>query len=122
VYVDRRPQPHEYGLRGGEAGLAEDEIKICCFFNALLAAVTKAVHNVAFALPDAFHVDADVPGVNAVVSASTREICDASAGDHGFRWRATFVDAGSAYMLAFYHRGSKPGLRQRRAQRSSALA
>src|ERR1700733_443638 len=89
---------------------------------ALLAAVAKAVHDVALALPHAFHVDADGSGVHAIAGAPPRQRRHARAGDHGFRRRATLVHAGSAHMLAFDQCGSNPGLRERPAQRRSPLA
>src|SRR5713226_4929808 len=115
-------QSDEHGLSAGEAGFAEDQLKICGLFNASLTAIAKDVHDVALTLPDAFHVHADDSGVNAIANASPREIRHAAAGDHGFRWRATFVDTGSAHMLAFYQRRSKAGTRERHTQRSSTLA
>jgi hypothetical protein len=51
-----------------------------------------------------------------------REIRDAPAGNHGFRRRATIVDACSADMLAFYQDRSKASTCERRTQRIRALA
>src|ERR1019366_4163798 len=64
--------PDKQGLGAGETGFAEDQLKICRLLNAPLATIAKAVHDVARALPDPFHVDADVAGVNAIISGPPR--------------------------------------------------
>src|ERR1035437_604241 len=58
--------PDEQGPSAGETGLAEDQLKIRRFFDASLAAIAKAVHDIALALPNTFHVDTDGSGVNAI--------------------------------------------------------
>src|ERR1035437_2219029 len=58
--------PDEQGPSAGETGLAEDQLKIRRFFDASLAASAKAVHDIALALPNTFHVDTDGSGVNAI--------------------------------------------------------
>src|ERR1035437_3442245 len=91
--------PDEQGPSAGETGFAEDQLEICCLLNAALAAIAKAVDDIALALPHAFHVDADVAGMNAIISASPRQIRDAGAGDHGLRGSASLIDAGTADMF-----------------------
>src|ERR1700676_2014424 len=114
-------EPNEHGLGAGETGCAENQLQICRLFKPCLTAIAKAVHDVALAPPDAFHIDVDVSCVNAIAGASPREIRDAGACDHGFRRRATFIDAGSTDMLAFYQRRSKARTCKRHTQRRTAL-
>ena len=54
-------------LLPGENGFAEDQIEIRGFLDATLATVAKTIDDVAFALTDSVHVDADVFRVDAVV-------------------------------------------------------
>src|ERR1017187_1688424 len=113
--------PDEQGPSAGETGLAEDQLKIRRFFDASLAASAKAVHDIALALPDTLHVDADVSGVNTIISASPRQIRDAGAGDHGLRGSAPFIDAGAADMFALDECGAHPGFSQGCAKRCTGL-
>src|ERR1035438_392683 len=114
--------PDEQRLSAGETGLAEDQLKICRLCNASLAASAKAVHDIALALPDTLHVDADVSGANAIISASPRQIRDAGAGDHGLRGSAPFIDAGTADMFALDESGVHPGFSQGRGKRCTGLS
>src|ERR1035437_633108 len=113
--------PDEQRLGPGETGFAEDQIKIPRVYNASLAAIAKAVHDIARALPVAFHVDADVTGLNAIISASPCKISDAGTGDHGLRGSASLVDAGSADMFALDESGVHPGFGQCRRKRGTGM-
>src|ERR1019366_7382841 len=116
------PLPDKQGLGAGQTGFAEDQLKICRLLNAALAAIAKAVHDVALALADAFHVDADVAGVNAVISGPPPEVSDAGAGDHGLGGSASLVDAGAADMLALDESGAHAGFSQGSGKRCTALS
>src|ERR1019366_1205581 len=116
------PLPDKQGLRPGETGFAEGQLEICRLLNAALAAIAKAVHDIALALADAFHVDADVAGVNAIIGASPREISDAGAGDHGLGRSASLIDAGAADMFALDESGAHPGFSQGRGKRCTGLS
>src|ERR1035438_5434224 len=113
--------PDEQGLGAGETGFAEDQLDIGGLLNACLAGIAKTVYDIALALPDAFHVDANVAGVNAVIGASPRQISDAGAGDHGLGGSASHVDAGTADILALDDSGAHSGFSQRRAKRFTGL-
>src|ERR1019366_4648704 len=113
--------PDEQRLSAGETGLAEDQLKMCRFFDASLAAIAKAVHDIALALPNTFHVDADVAGVNAIISASPRQISDAGAGDHGLSGSASHIYAGTADLFALDECGAHPGFSQGCAKRCTGL-
>src|SRR5664280_1814869 len=114
--------PDEQRLSAGETGLAEDQLKVRRFFDASLAAIAKAVHDIALALPNTFHVDTDVSGANAIISASPRQIRDAGAGDHGLGGSASLIDAGTADMFAFDESGVHPGFSQGRGKRCTGLS
>src|SRR5664280_557603 len=114
--------PDKQGLGAGKTGFAEDQLKVRSLFDASLAAIAKAVHDIALALPNTSHIDADVSGANAIISASPRQIRDAGAGDHGLRGSAPFIDAGAADMFAFDESGVHPGFSQGRGKRCTGLA
>ena len=71
-------QPDEQRLGAGETGVAEDQLDVGGLLNACLAGIAETLHDIALALPDPFHVDADVTGVNAIISTSPRQISDAT--------------------------------------------
>ena len=101
---------------------SKDQLEVRSLFDASLVAIAKLHHNVALALANPLHVDAQLAGVDTVVSATSSQISDPATGDHRLRRRATFIDARPADMLALYQRGVQTGVRQRRAQRSARLS
>src|ERR1700736_5881401 len=78
-------QSDAHRLRAGEAGIAADQLECGGPFDTSLNAAAKAGHDVALALPDAFHVGEDTSYVNAVANAPPREMRHAPTRDHGFR-------------------------------------
>src|ERR1035441_4344046 len=56
--------PDEQRFSAGETGFAEDQLDIGGLLNACLAGIAETLYDIALALPDPFHVDADVAGVN----------------------------------------------------------
>src|ERR1035438_885239 len=100
-------QPDEQRFGAGETGLAEDQLHIGGLLNACLAGIAETLYDIALALPHAFHVDADVAGVNAIIRASPRQISDAGAGDHRLGGSASYVDASTADILALDDRSEE---------------
>src|ERR1019366_3249342 len=82
----------------------------------------KAVDDIALALAHAFHVNADVAGVNAIIGASPREVSDAGAGDHGLGGSASLIDAGPADMFTLDESGVHAGFSQGRGKRCTGLS
>src|ERR1700730_7300273 len=90
-------------------------------FQPPLTAVAKAVDNVALALTQPLHIDANVAGMHTVVLAPSSEVRNAPARHHGLRRRAPLIDASSAYVASLNKRRPKPSLRQCSAKRGTAL-
>ena len=110
------------GFGAGEGSDAVDQIEVFGFGDAALVAGAKQIDDVALALADALHGDAQGAGMDAVIGAAAREIGDAAAGDHGLGGRAAFVDAGAADVNFFDESGAQPGVGERLAKRRAALA
>src|SRR5258708_8064224 len=110
------------GLGRGETGFAEDEVEIRGLLEAPLAAAAEAVDDVAFALPDALHVHANIASVNAVVRPTPSKIGDPRARDHRLGRCAAFIDARSSDVYALNQGSAKPSPSQRASQRRATLA
>src|SRR5262249_28071358 len=110
------------GLRTGETGLAEDQIKVGCSFDAPLAAAAKAVDDVALALANALHFGANLGCVHAVIVAATREVSDTTARNHRFGGCATFVDACPSNVVGFDESCAPAHSRERGGQRCTPLS
>ena len=108
----------------GPVKLASPKIKssIRRLLDASLAAVAKAVHDIALALSDTFHIDANVAGVNAVIGASARQVGDATAGDHRLGGSASLIDTGPADMFPLNQSSANAGFSQCGAKRRAGLA
>ena len=114
-------QPDEQRVGAGKTGFAEDQFDVGGLLDARLPSLAKTFYDVTLALANAFHVDADVAGMNAVISASPCQISDARAGDHGLGGGASHVDAGAAEISALDKSGAHAGPGQRRAKRLTGL-
>src|SRR5580692_12275601 len=115
-------EPDQNGARARKAGFAEQEIKIGSFYDARLAAVAKAVNNVALTLANANQVNGDAASADAVIRATPRKIGDAPARHHRLGGRAAFIHAGSADVCALHERRAPSGIGQGLAQRRAPLA
>jgi len=115
-WIDQGRAVHDVQCAGVRLGGCRDDLLAACdrpdigldrrylrasLLDARLASISKAVDNVALALANFRHVNADGSGVNAVVSASTRQVCNAPAGHHGLGWSAALVHAGAANVFSF---------------------
>jgi hypothetical protein len=110
------------GHRSAEVALAEEQVNTVGGFDASLAAVAEAGHDVALALAHTGQVDADRARVHAVVRAATCEVGGAGAGNHGLGRSAAHVDARAAHVLALDDRRFVTRPRERRRQRAARLA
>src|SRR5204863_6454703 len=88
----------------GKRGLTQQQIDALCVLQTLLAAIPPAIHNVAFALADFFHIDADWTRLYAVITAASRQIRNSCAGNERLGRCAAFIDARSADVFAFDNR------------------
>src|SRR5258708_574337 len=88
-------------LRAAETCLPEDQLEVCSFLEPRLDAASKVLDNLALALANFPHLDADGTSVHAVVRAPARQVRDAPAGDHGLGRGASLIDAGAAYVFPF---------------------
>src|SRR4029077_7300156 len=105
---------HAFGA--GEGRFSKDQIQIGRFFQALLAAVAKTIDDVALALTDSLHIDANVAGLDTVLLTAAGKKRDAPARQHRFRRSAALVDASPAYVASLDKRCPQARLCQRAAQ------
>ena len=103
------------GFGAGERSLSVNQVEIFGLGDAALVAGAERDHDVAFAFADAFHGNAQVAGLDAVLGTPAGEIGHAAAGDHGLGGRAAFIDAGAADVNFFDERGAQAGVRKRLA-------
>src|ERR1700682_508125 len=84
---------NENGAGAREFGVAEDQIEVGSFLDAMLAAIAEEVDDIALAFADTKHVNARRSDLDSVIGTAAGEISDAAASDHGFRGSAAFIDA-----------------------------
>src|SRR5699024_1436535 len=89
-----------HGLRSGEVRLSEDHAGCVLAEQTFFAARSPLLDDIALALANTLHIDANIACPDAIILRPIREIRDAAAGDHRFRWRAANVHTGPAEMLA----------------------
>src|SRR5580704_16679114 len=111
-------QLHGNGFGIDEAGLSEYQVEIFSFFQGLLAAVAETIDDIPFALADFLHIDTDRTGAYSIICRPASQIRDASARDHGFRRRASFIDARATDVFSLDNGGAHAGLGQRNRERS----
>src|SRR5258708_21678388 len=92
-------QAHFERLGTGKVGFTHQEVEACGAFDAPLAAVAKAVHNVALALPHLDHINRDRAGMDTIISTSPSEIGYPRAGNHGLGGGTAHVDASASNMF-----------------------
>src|SRR5579862_3970376 len=92
------------------------------FLQARLNAISKAGDDFVLALANARHVNSKFASADAIIGASPSKVGDTAARDHRLGWRAAFVDAGAAHMLALNQYGFVPRVRQRQRQWIGSLS
>src|SRR6266404_1318695 len=108
-------------LGAHEARFAKDHVEVRCFLQTLLAAVAKAVHNVALSLAHPRHINSNITRIHAILFAPPSQIRDAPARHHRLRRRAALIDASSTYMAPLDERRPQSRTRKRYGQRRAPL-
>src|SRR5262249_15306040 len=91
-------------------------------FQGLLGALSKALVDLLFALPDPGEIDRDAAGLHAVIACPPGKVGHARAGDHGLGRRSAVVDAGSSDILFFDDGRLEPRSPQDHREGLSSLA
>src|SRR6202011_3279645 len=71
-------------------------------FNAPFTPATKALHNLAFALPHHHHIHINWTSLDSVVGTPVCQIGHTGASNHCLRRCTAFINAGSTHMLTLY--------------------
>src|SRR5262249_20323360 len=91
-----------------ETRVPTDDIQIRGSFQNLLCAISKALDDLLFALPDLSQIHFDATSLHAILACPPGKVGHTRAGGHGLRWSSAVIDAASSHVPLFNDSSLKP--------------
>src|SRR5690349_15411464 len=95
---------HLYCFGANERGLPHQQVHILRIFQTILAAASKAIHDIALTFSHNGHIDSNRACLHSIIGGSSGEIGNTPTSNHRLSWSTSLINTSTSYMCSLNNR------------------